>query len=56
MSKKNKQLLEADLYDVLESCKQGGILVEWTDEDGNLVLKIENNRINSEGGMCSDNE
>jgi hypothetical protein len=56
MGKKNKQLLEADLYDVLESCKQGGVLVEWTDEDGNLILKIENGRVNSEGGYFNDNE
>ncbi len=57
MGKKNKQqLLESDLYDVLESCKEGGVLVEWTDEYGNLVLKIENSKINSEGGTWSDNE
>lgn len=56
MGKKSKQLLESDLYDVLESCREGGILVEWTDEEGNLILKIENNKINREGGMWSDND
>lgn len=56
MGKKNNQLLDADLYDVLESCREGGILVEWTDEYGNLVLKIENGKINSEGGTWSDND